>query len=827
MSTEQRKKRKKLRTIFFTLYTLPVLCLAAVFCYIVFSPAPPLWENLSFSPLILDKRDSLMHIGLTNDDKYRMHARLEHLPQHVQNAVLLYEDQYFYKHPGVNIFSLFRAVKNLLTGQRRIGASTIAMQVARLRFKLVTNTFQGKLHQILLALQLIWHYGHKEILEAYFSLAPYGSNIEGIEAAARIYFHQSAQNLSHSQTLALCLVPQNPQARAFKNSIYNSGNLLEDTTFKNARDAIHTKWNNAFPKEKVSAKAPPLRVFAKEELLFLSPHISMEFLQKAHNNSQQFIASTTIDIKQQNFLEKHIKEFISFSAIYGISNASAMLLHWPSMEVRALVGSADFFNTDIDGQVDGTKARRSPGSTLKPFIYALALDQGLIHPQTMLMDAPRSFAEYNPENFDKQFQGPLPAHEALRLSRNVPAIELASRIEPDLYNFLQRAQANFPQKADYYGLSLVLGGAELSMRDLVALYAMLANGGVWQNLKFLKHNNYLKPSLKNTTKNIEQQNSNLNSKNFTITTAQQKQKIDSAQTTNTIPLLSKEAALCTLYMLEEQDNALNIQKNKIPFRYKTGTSNGFRDAWTIGVIGPYILAIWVGNFDNTSNPMLVGSLVASPLYKNIATSLMWEENLSDIIGEKYKETRLLQIDVCRDTGDTQTDLCDETVKSWFIPGRSPIKNSQIYRKILLDKESGLRLCEPSEQSKEVVWEFWPSEVYALFAEAGIYKPLPPALADPNSAACQNFYEEGVSLNIQSPRHGIVYHMEDKKENKLAFIAASSAETKSLFWFVDEEFVGTSKPHEAFFWNMREGKFIIRALDDTGQIQERKLIIERQ
>ncbi len=768
----------------------PVAALLALWLYIACVPPAPLWEGISFSPLVLDKKGELMRMGLSHDDKYRVHVPLEHIPEHVRKAVLLYEDKYFYQHMGVNPFSLMRAVKSLVFDTRRVGASTIAMQVARMRYGLVSSSFSGKGQQMLLAMQLIWHYGHHDVLEAYFSLAPYGANIEGIEAASRVYFHQSAQTLTPSQALALCLIPQNPQVRAFKGT--DKGHLLLNDDLEKARLAIHEKWNDAYPEQKVSEKAPPLRVYGVKDLPFVAPHISMELLQAKAEGASKGLAKgatihSTIESAQQALLEKNIRQLVAQGSLYGLSNAAAMLVHWPSMEVRASVGSANFFNVRIDGQVDGTKARRSPGSTLKPFIYALALEQGLIHPQSMLMDGPKSFAEYNPENFDRQFQGPLPAHEALRLSRNVPAIDLASRIDPSLHTFLQRAQVGLRHDASYYGLSLVLGGAEVRMRDLVALYAMLANGGVWQPLHFVQ--------------GVEKE-------------------------PQVIPLLSPEAALATLYMLEEP--ALPVQgfgtrSAKIPWRYKTGTSNGFRDAWTVGVVGPYILAIWVGNFDNTSNRMLVGSSVAVPLYKNIAKALTWEEHLQDILAHKHKETQLVQLPTCRDTGDVQTELCPETVSTWFIPGRSPVTNSQVYRKIWIDAESGLRLCGPSATGKEVVWEFWPSELYELFAEAGVHKPAPPAYAKP----CPNTDARGLAhaISIKSPRQGIVYHMNTTTDATLAFTGVSSAEAKTLFWFVNQEYVGSSTPQTPFFWQMRIGKHRVRVLDDLGQSHFVTLLVQ--
>src|SRR5207249_1599221 len=273
----------------------------------------------------------------------------------------------------------------------------------------------------------------------------------------------------------------------------------------------------------------------------------------------------------------------------GVHNAAAMLVDSRTMAVQALVGSANFFNKDIAGQVNGTAAKRSPGSTLKPFIYALALDQGVLHPMTVLKDAPSAFGAYSPENFDGRFVGPLTAKDALIRSRNVPAVYVASHLsKPDLYDFLQMAGVSGLRSREYYGLALVLGGGSLTMEELVALYGALANHGVVRPVRY---------------------------------------RADQRMPAG-VRVLSAEASYVTLDMLKDNPRPGDLSAatpGPLSVYWKTGTSYGFHDAWAIGIFGPYILAVWVGNFDGAGNPAFVGVQMAAPLFFQVVDAIEAQE----------------------------------------------------------------------------------------------------------------------------------------------------------------------------------------------------------
>src|SRR3989440_6015352 len=432
-------------------------------------PRPPLLDGISFSQCVRDRNGKLLRITLTTDQKFRVWTSLPNISPALIDATLQFEDKYYRHHPGVNPVALVRSAFGLWPGGARTGASTITMQVARLRYHLPTRTFRGKFVQIVRALELERHYSKSEILEAYLNLAPYGRNIEGVGAASQIYFGKTAAHLTTPESIALSVIPQSPTRRA----------LFADRDNRSLDSAQGNWYDRAKINQQFSARLFSAR--AQTERKFLAPHFVQQVLATEKNRGE---IVTTLDLAKQQLIERRITDYIQTNRGRGIQNAAALLVDTRTMDVLAQIGSADFFNSEIQGQVDGTRAPRSPGSTLKPFVYALALEQGLIHPLSILSDAPHSFGDYDPENFDREFVGPIRACDALARSRNLPAVELASQLRhPTLYEFLRSAGVKLPRSEWLYGLTLPLGGAEVTMEDLVRLYAALANNGELRPLR--------------------------------------------------------------------------------------------------------------------------------------------------------------------------------------------------------------------------------------------------------------------------------------------------------------------------------------------------------
>lgn len=746
-------------------------------------PRPPLAHSISSSTAVFDRNGRLLRLTLSNDDQYRLWTPLDEITPELIEALLLHEDQYFYRHFGVNPIALIRASASSYFGGERIGASTITMQLARLTYRLNTRTIPGKLEQIARALQLEICYSKRELLEAHLNLMPFGRNIQGVGAASLIYFDKSARSLDLAESLSLVLIPQSPARRAPLQDRVERADLLA------ARERLFARWLENHPDDQAltAHMADPLRFRSIADLPFHSPHFVQRVLnENAISQPTRDSLQTSLDLAIQQRAERMIRTYIDERAAIGIHNAAAMIVNYRDASVRALVGSADFSNPEIQGQVDGSNAKRSPGSILKPFIYALAIDQGVIHPLSVLKDAPTAYGPFSPENFDGRFIGPITASEALSRSRNIPAIALSAQLaNPNFYQFLKTAGISNMASEQHYGLALALGGGEATMQEIAMLYAMLANRGVLAPLSMSR---------------------------------------DSPQPDGP-RVLSEEASFMTLDMLrsprpgELQTRALG---NSVP-AWKTGTSWGFRDAWTAGIVGPYVIVVWIGHFEGHGNPAFIGVQAAAPLFFRLADALATNERL---IEPSFRQpSRLERVEVCSASGDLPNAECPRTQTTWYIPGVSPMRLSQVHRRVWIDTRSGKQACTPFDpmHTRSEVFEFWPSDVLQLFERAGMPRRRPPAAAD-----CAFDAPAGIGPSITSPVIAVTYTMRlnHLDEDAIPLSANADSEVRRLHWFIDNTYVGSSAPSTTFAWKpKRSGTYLVRAIDDRGRVDTRELRVE--
>ena len=769
----------KRHPIFSTIAT--IIILLYIIIRLFFSPR--LLSDTYFSTAYYDRNGVLMRLTLSSDDKYRIYTPLEEISPDVIRATILYEDQYFYIHPGINPIALFRSARNYISGNSdTAGASTITMQLARLKNNINTKTLRGKLEQIATAIYLDAFYSKHDILEAYLNLAPYGGNIEGIGAASLIYFQRPASKLSTIESITLSTIPQNPLKRGLNTP---QGLSKMSQMRKDLVNRWHDKYHTNTDLETMARM--PLTVYGISDLPFHAPHfINQQIKQDKESPEHKSIITTTLDTRLQKTLEQVLSTQLASRQNIGVKNAAAILLNYKTMDILSYIGSADYFDKSILGQNDGVNARRSPGSTLKPLIYASAINYGYIHSMSLLKDTQISFGVYAPENSDGEFYGPVLARDALTHSRNIPAINLVRQIGVNnFYKILSDSGVTHLKPASHYGISIALGGAEVSMFELSDIYATMANLGQRRKIK-----------------------TRLSDKTETLAS-----------------ILSPEAFFLTLDMLGRQYSP----NKKIPFTkttdqtivhyWKTGTSSSYRDAWTAGIFGDYVLIVWIGNFDGASNNAFSGAKTAAPIYFALANSIISYNSThhTPITNNNFMrdDLNVETIDMCADVGGIAGTYCPKKTPTYFIPGLSPIDISPVYRAIPIDNATGRRACTNDPKTTHLeVFEFWDAEYLDLFRRAGVERKTPP----PFISGC---ILDEISTNspppvLVSPTDGTTHVIvSDTDTAQISFMAISHNPKAKIFWFLNDKTIGTTKSGEAFVIPVTIGHHTVRISTDDG------------
>ena len=525
---------------------------------------PPLGEGLAFSTLVVDRDGRLLRPYTTLDGRWRLPAGREQVDPRFLQLLLAYEDKRFGAHRGVDPLALGRAFTQLL-GHRRIisGASTITMQVARLLEPRTERSLTAKLRQMVRALELEVTLSKDEILALYLSLAPYGGNLEGVRAASLAYFGKEPRRLTLGEAAMLVALPQSPEQRRPDRSA---------DAARNARDRVLDRLGAAgvVPWDEIArAKHEPVPD-GRKPMPMLAPHAADAVIAAAPDRS---LHRLTIDAALQRNLEDLARE--RARALGSEISVAIVAVDHGSGEVLARVASADYFDTRRSGQVDMTAAVRSPGSTLKPFIYGLGFEDGLIHPDTLIEDRPIRYGNYAPENFDLTFQGTVTVRRALQLSLNVPAVAVLDKIGANRFAArLEQAGGSFAlPEGEVPGLAIGLGGVGVKLTDLVALYAGLARLGTTVPLTERVANSVEAPSGRR--------------------------------------LLDPVAAWYVGSILLGTPPPENAAGGRIAF--KTGTSYGYRDAWAVGFDGRHTIGVWVGRPDGAPVPGLLGRVAAAPI----------------------------------------------------------------------------------------------------------------------------------------------------------------------------------------------------------------------
>jgi len=543
-----------------------MLCIvaAATFATWVHSLGPaPLGEGIEFSSVVVDRNGQLLRPYATVDGRWRLPATVKDVDPRYLDLLIAYEDKRFYAHHGVDPLAVARAALQLITHGRIVsGGSTITMQVARLLEPRTDRTFVAKLRQAVRAIQLERKLSKSDILSLYLGLAPYGGNLEGLRAASHAYFGKEPRKLSLGEAALLVAIPQSPEPR-------RPDRFAE--VAKRARDRVLDRVAQAdrIPGDEIVLAKAEIVHGGRRPMPMFAPHAADQAIGTSQGRK---IVALTIDTNIQKPLEELARERARALgpdmsvAIVAIDNATG--------EVLARVAGADYFDERRAGQVDMTQAVRSPGSTLKPFIYGLAFEDGLVHPETLIEDRPIRYGSYAPENFDLTFQGTVSVRKALQLSLNVPAVALlnavhASRLTARLSD--AGGHVVFP-KGEAPGLAMGLGGVGVTLTDLTMLYAGLARGG------------------------------------NTVTLSERLYALDAPVQRR---LLDPVAAWYVGNVLIGAPPPENAVGGRIAF--KTGTSYGYRDAWSVGFDGRRTVGVWVGRPDGAPVPELIGRATAAPI----------------------------------------------------------------------------------------------------------------------------------------------------------------------------------------------------------------------
>lgn len=734
-------------------------------------------DKLQAATVVLDRHGEPLRFFADAKGIWRYQVNAQDVSPHYLQALINYEDRYFYQHPGVNPFSLLRAVwQYIYYGEVVSGGSTLTMQVARLLHP-SPRTVGGKLQQILRALQLEWHLSKEQILTIYLNQAPFGGTIEGVQAASLQYLRKPASKLRYSEAALLAVLPQAPsrlrpdrfpaRAQGYRDKVLDrlqAYEIWEADVVARAKQESVTAWAITAPMH-----AP---IFSRQ-------------LKLSYPNKR--VIRSTLDLRLQSQIEKRVKAYVAQQA-EGVS-AAVLLIDNQTQEVLAYVGSADFFDATRAGHVDMVQAIRSPGSTLKPFLFGLALDANLIHSESLLADSPRLAVQYRPGNFHQGFSGPVSAAQALQRSLNLPFVQLITHYGAQNFaNKLTHVQTPLQIPAARANPAIILGGAGSSLERLVTLYTGLANDGDIAPVKKLMSSEKLEGALNAKRK-----------------------------------LLSSEAAWITWNTLA-QVSAPNRFDHGVSATYlpevawKTGTSWGYRDVWAIGVSDKYTLGVWLGRPDGSPMDKTMGRVLAGPLLFQLFNVV--DRKITGVA----KPDGVIKKSICWPDGRVQggeDQACDQAFVAETIRGFTPKtlnpeypKEAQQFfhpkRSFLVDKKMGLRVSRdcsvnsPQQLSANV----WPKAVEPWLRLAWQRDARIP----PFDPVCKTILQNNGLLRVHGIHANQVFHT-----NGLARITVDLAvdgQEGRLFWYLNGQLLKGDKPEQTL-WLEAQTDYQLFVQSETG------------
>ncbi len=700
-------------------------------------------------------------------------------------ALIHYEDRLFRLHPGINPWAIGRAfVQYLASGEPVSGGSTLTMQVARI-FDPHSKTIAGKLRQMFRALQLECDFTKSEILTFYLNFAPFGGTVEGVQAASYTYLGKPADELSHAEAALLAVLPQAPtrlrpdlhpeRAEKARNKVLKRLNKFD-------------VWNSTVVSEAMMERV----AFRAHHRPMTAPLLARRLKDRAAFDKP---VRTAVDLSLQRVIEDMLKSYAA--SMPDRTSAAALVVENETMLVKAYAGSADFTDDSRFGHVDMIRASRSPGSTLKPFLYGFAIEEGLIHSESLLVDAPYSFGGYRPSNFTRMYAGPVSVSEALQRSLNLPAVDILDRLGPRFFCARMRqggCRLELPTHEEP-SLAVILGGVGIRLEDLTASFAAFGREGIRGELRFCPDDPMIERRL-----------------------------IDPGAAFIIRDILKElrrpDLPLGRLHISSSREAA-----------WKTGTSYGARDAWCIGVAGSHTIGVWVGRPDGTSSPGQYGRAAAAPLLFRILDSLPRRHHPPPDIPENVKRVEICRPLGTRPRGDDDP-LCHQRMTAWVlndvVPPTPPDRMDQDWQgntvTIRIDPKTGLRVeadCPATETiSREIA--LWPKAARPWlpprFKDASRIPKLHPNCGRPAASRPESVHILGLESDmvIRPPGAGSEFP---------TITLEAAGGTGKLFWLLDGELIRESDIAEpALYRFSRSGRRRLTVMDLAGNFDSMEFIV---
>jgi len=748
---------------------------------VLLSPLPKFSAPLS---TVVEASDgSLLGARIAADGQWRFPGS-GNVPEKFEKSLLTFEDKWFRFHPGINPVSIIRALKNnIKAGEVVSGGSTITMQVARISRGNKPRTYRWKFIEVLSALKLEIFRSKKKILELYASNAPFGGNTVGLEAAAWRYTGKTSTDITWAEAAALAILPNSP-------SLVFPGRNQE--VLKIRRDKLLKKLyeRNYFDSlTLVLALDEPLLPEAKS-LPSEAPHLTDHFYLTARGTMVRTTIDRALQMRATEILNNHQKDL----AGNYIFNSACLIIEVETGNVLAYVGNSSLRDADLHGgDVDIIKSERSTGSILKPLLYAAMQHSGDILPNALIADVPTRFPGFSPKNFDQSYSGAVRAGSALSQSLNIPAVKMLQKYSPGKFlDLLHRTGfTTFTRPADYYGLSLILGGGETSLWELAGVYASLSrvlNGYLTDGTYFKNdyHPPVLIPENGDNTKNPDPD-----------------------------PPLSASSIWLTYEALRqvnrpESESGWQYFGSSNDLAWKTGTSFGFRDAWAVGTTPQYVVAVWAGNASGEGRPGLTGISTAAPIMFDLVNLLKsgdWFETPNE---------DLTMINVCCRSGYRAGPDCPETVEvQACVIGLRSVP-CPFHYVVHLNKSRTLQVNSDCSPPAEIINEPWfvlpPAMEYFYRKKHTDYKILPPVAA--GCAASKNI----PVMEFIYPTTGIKIFIPRDHTGKMTKVIAEAAHRNpatKVFWHLDEQYTGTTQYIHQLEFFAGEGKHMLVAVDEDG------------